>query len=1299
MASASDPPDPAGTEDWSALEHVIKRFVAAWRQGARPPIGDALPAEGPGRRLLLVELVHTELELRLKAGEPARAEEYLTRYPELADDVEAAVGLVVAEYDLRRRAEPHLPPDEFVQRFPRYRAELLKRLAQATRVGGDTPGRKPEPGPTVPPEAAGYEILGPLGRGGMGVVYKARQLSLNRLVALKFLPEDCARDSWWLGRFRREGRIASALNHPHICTIYDSGEAGGRPFLSMELIEGQTVEALAGRRPGVAEVVCLVRQAARALAAAHAAGVVHRDIKPQNLMVRGDGIVKVLDFGLARRLPAGAPPGAAPPGAGTSPLGGPGGTDPGARLGTLLYMSPEQARSEPMGTATDVFSLGVVLYELTTGQHPFEADTEAAVLANIVDQAPAPPSCLRAEVPAALEGLVLRMLAKDPRLRPAAAEVEAALAELTDSAPGPRRSPGPGRRPTVGRADERAALRAAFEAAADGQGSVLCVTGEPGLGKTTLVEDALEELADGGWLYGIARGRCSERLAGAEAYLPLLEALDSLLRGPEGASAAPVMRLLAPSWYAQLAPGGAPPGPNGASQERLKREFCAFVEEISRLRPLVLFLDDVHWADPSTTDLLAYLGDRCGDRRLLVVLAYRATELALGRHALGPVKLELQARGLCREVAVGLLGPPDVERYLAASFPGHEFPAEFAEVLYRRTEGHPLFLADLLDDLSERGAIAAAGGRWALAQAVPDLQPELPESVRALIRRKVDRLGESHCQLLAAAGVQGAEFDAAVVARVLGREAADVEDGLAELDRAHAFVRFVREHELPDRTPTARYAFAHGLYQNALYASLQPARRVALSAAVARALLDHYGERNPAVATELALLFEAARDFPGAACHFLYAAEHAVGVAAHQEAAVLARRGLDLLRSLPDTPARAGQELTLLLALGVSLVATRGFASPEVEQAYARARALCERDDDVSTLVPVLYGLWNVYLVRCDFPACEALAARVFGLAHDQADPVFLQVAHNVLQQPLFHRGELAAARRHQQEGFALYDPARHRGLTAVYGEDPGVGCLVYGAVTLWHLGYPDQAVRSAEAGRRLAEGLGHPFNVAQALYFGAVTRQCRREPERVEELAEALTELCREEGYALLLAGGAVLHGWSLARRGRAEEGVGKMRQGLADWQATGALSHRPYHLALLAEALAAAGRPGEGLTSLDEAQALCAATGEGFHEAELHRLRGSLLLGQVPRTSEPTEAEGCFRQALDVARRQGAKSLELRAATSLGRLWSDQGRGAEARPLLAECRGWFAEGFDSLDYREAGELLERLGQARGQG
>jgi predicted ATPase len=312
-------------------------------------------------------------------------------------------------------------------------------------------------------------------------------------------------------------------------------------------------------------------------------------------------------------------------------------------------------------------------------------------------------------------------------------------------------------------------------------------------------------------------------------------------------------------------------------------------------------------------------------------------------------------------------------------------------------------------------------------------------------------------------------------------------------------------------------------------------------------------------------------------------------------------------------------------------------------------------------------------------------------LAQGRDGPDFRLVAHNVLQQPLFHRGDFADARRHQEQGLALYDPRRHRGLTAVYGEDPGVGCRVYAAATLWHLGYPEQALRSARAARELAEELAAPFNVAQALYYGAFTHVCRRDPEQARLWSTALMYVCREHGFALLFAGGTILHGWSLAQQRHAEEGIGQMREGLAAWHATGALSHRPYHLALLAETPGRSGGAPEGLAAIDEAQALSASTGERFCEAELHRLRGELLWSR----SDEAGAEASLREALAVARRQQSKSLELRAALSLGRLLQDRGRTDEARQPLQEAYAWFTEGWDTPDLQEARAFLDRTGDA----
>jgi predicted ATPase len=1241
---------------------------------------------------VLIQLVHIDLELRLKFGEAARVEDYLARYPELAGDSAVAQALIAAEHEWRRRREPELTLTDYLQRFPQYRAKLPEWIERPTVAAGEAPPCPAGPRAEAPPEVPGYEVLSLLGRGGMGEVYRARQQSLGRLVALKFLPAECVRDPVWLARFRREALTASSLNHPNICTIYDTGESAGRPFLSMELIQGRTLDELVGQRRPMEELARCIGQAARALAAAHAAGVVHRDVKPTNLMVRDDGVVKVLDFGLARRLAT----------AGPSSLSAGRDTDPGTRVGTLLYMSPEQGRAEPVGAATDIFGLGLVLYELATGQHPFLADSTFSTLHAIAAQPPLPPARLNPEVPAALNALIVQMLAKDPRLRPTAAEVDAILAELSENRahlpdhPGPA----PGRAPTVGRRQERAVLWAGFEEAAAGRGLLLCVTGEPGLGKTTLVEDFLDELAAGGRLHWVGRGRCSERLAGAEAYLPFLEALDSLLQGDGGTSATQMLKLLAPTWYLQLAPStaadpsqtGGRAEAEGASQERRKRELAVFLCELSRQRPLVLFLDDIHWADPSSADLLAYLGSRCAGLPLLLVLAYRPSDLLRGQHPFGPVKLDLQGRGVCREIALPYLSHDDIDRYVALAFAGHQFPEEFTGVLHARTDGHPLFMVDLLRYLRDRGVIVQDRGAWALARAAPDLQRELPESIRGMIERKVDQLSTADRHLLMAASVQGPEFDSAVVARVLGRDAADVEERLEVLERVHVLVRRIREQAFPDGTLTLRYGFVHVLYQNALYAALQPTRKAAWSAAAVLALLDHYGDKSADRAAELAVLFEAARAPEPAADHYLAAAENAARIFAHHEAVALARRGLALLQTLPDTPARAHRELRLQMTLGMQLQVTQGFAAPEAERTYVRARVLCEQIQEAPALFPVLWGLWLFYKARSELRKARELAEQLFSLAQGAQDAAQLLQVRQALAVTSLCLGDPAATREHMEQGVALYDPKRHQSHTLLYGQDPGVACRAFGAVALWLLGYPDQAERRSREAVALGRELGQPSTLALALHFAAMLRQYRRELPAVRESAEATTAIATEHGLAFWRACGQVMGGWALAGQGAPASGLAQLRQGLSACKARGAETYRTYFLALLAEALAQEGQIKEGLDVLAEALTLMHDTGEGLHGAELHRLQGELLLRREAAEATCREAEACFRRALTSARQQQAKSLELRAVMSLVRLYRQQDRPAEARPLLTETYGWFTEGFDTPDLRAAQTLLAEL-------
>jgi predicted ATPase len=662
-----------------------------------------------------------------------------------------------------------------------------------------------------------------------------------------------------------------------------------------------------------------------------------------------------------------------------------------------------------------------------------------------------------------------------------------------------------------------------------------------------------------------------------------------------------------------------------------------------------------------------------------LVLTYRPTDLVLGKHPFGPVKLDLQARGVCRELALEFLNRGDLDRYLALEFPEHGFPEEFAALIHARTEGSPLFMVDLLRYLRDRQVLTQEQGRWTLGQSVPDLRRDLPESVRGMIQRKIDQLGEDDRRLLVAASVQGYEFDSAIVARVLERDAAEVEDRLDELNRVHAFVRMVREQEFPDRTLTLRYRFVHVLYQNALYTSLGPTRRASLSAAVAQALLGYYGEKSGDVAAELALLLEAARDFSRAADYFLVAARNAVRVFANQEAVVLARRGVELLASLPDTPERARKELGLQITLGPALFATKDWTAPDVEAAYTRAHVLCHELGQSPDLFPALWGLFLFHIARGEIQTGLHLGEQLLGLAERAQDPALLLQAHHALGPTHAFVGDWATARIHLEQAIAYYDPRQHRTHAFLYGgHDPCACCLGFVAKSLWMLGYPEQALQRGQEALVLARELGHPSSLAQAQLLVAILHQFRRDVSETLELAEALQGLAADQGLLFYLAGGSVLRGWALVERGRSEEGMAQIRQGFATGGGTRA-HYRAYSLALLAEAHGKGRNFTEGLAVLAKALAAVEETGNHVYEPEMYRLKGEFLLALNP--DNPAEAEACFRQALAIARRHQAKSLELRATMSLARLWQRQGRRDEARAALAAVHGTFTEGFTTPD------------------
>ncbi|HYP28950.1 MAG TPA: protein kinase [Blastocatellia bacterium] len=1140
-----------------------------------------------------------------------------------------------------------------------------------------------------------YNIMDRLGSGGMGAVYLAHDNRLGRKIALKLLPAYLTKDGHSLYRFQQEARAASALNHPNIVTIHEIGECDVGHFIVMELIEGRMLRALVRQRPPLESVTEMGAQIARALSVAHSAGIIHRDIKPENIMVREDGYVKVVDFGVAL-LTSG-------PFTGTNEGGDAAtgriiaATAPGVILGTLRYMSPEQARGDHVETATDIFSLGIVLYELSTGHHPFAADSQIATLHAIASQPAIPPSRLNPEIGPSLEALILRMLEKDPALRPSAQEVAESLSARVErpAQAEARAQVSAGRRFSVGRERERAELRSAFDSVAAGQGSLIAVSGEAGIGKTTLVEDFVAELQAGGEVFSFTRGRCSERLAGSEAYLPVLEALENLLRGEMSNVVARMMKVMAPTWHVQLASFVDEDSSDSrlkadiktASQERLKREICALLQELSRLRPLVLLFDDLHWADVSTIDLLAYLAGKFETMRVLIVTTYRSSDLLISKHPFLQVKRDLQARGLCHQIMLLFLTREEVERYLALEFPDNTFPEEFPALIYSKTEGSPLFMVDLARYLRDRKVISQVDGRWTLARSVPSFEQELPESVRGLIQRKIDQLSEDDARLLAAASIQGYEFDSAVVARALGLDAEEVEERLHTLDRVHSFVRLISEREFPDRTLSLRYRFVHVLYQNTLYGSLMPTRRASLSASVARTLLACYGDQSSSIASRLALLFEAARDPEQSAHFFRRAAQNATRKLANREASTLAQRGLGALMTLPDSKARARQELMLQLALATPLAATSGYGAKEVEQVYSRARTLAEQLGETSKLFPVLLGLWLYHHVRGDLNmACE-IAEQVLKLGESNSRPEMAVIGHIDMGYSLTNMGKLAPALDHFEKGLALYRPEYQPTYDSLPMADPKVSGPTGMAVTLWLLGYPNQAMdRMIEAGTAALK-LNHPAGICFADLFTAIIHQLRGEPRKAAQRAEASAARAREHGLSDINEWASIWYGWALTATSEDRSGIGLMVDTLSIQLECGANVLRTHSLALLAESYAAAGQPSEAMRAIDEALALSASGPSRAYEAEIYRLKGEFLLDR----EEPAfaEAERHFTRALEIARAQQGKSLELRAMTSLARLWQRTNRKREAQRELKKVYDWFTEGFDTADLKAARAVM----------
>jgi predicted ATPase len=490
--------------------------------------------------------------------------------------------------------------------------------------------------------------------------------------------------------------------------------------------------------------------------------------------------------------------------------------------------------------------------------------------------------------------------------------------------------------------------------------------------------------------------------------------------------------------------------------------------------------------------------------------------------------------------------------------------------------------------------------------------------------------------------------------------------------------------------PQATYTFKHALIQDVAYQSLLRSTRQQYHQRIAQVVEARFPEL---CATQPELL---AHHYTEAGCHeqavryWQRAGQQASDRSAYLEAVSHLTTGIELLTTLPETSERTQQAVTLYIALGAALQMAKGQAAPEVEQAYTQAYALCQQVGETPQLAPVLFGLWRFYLARLHLHTARELGDTLLRLAQQAHDPSLSVIAHHALGVTWLYLGALPAARPHLEEGIARYTPDQRRASVYRMGLDPGVGCRLFAAMTLWLLGYPDQALARLHDALALAHALSHPYSLAFARCWAAHVSHFRRDVPAAHEQAEAVVALSTEQGFPQWAALGTIFRGWALAMQGQGEAGMAQVRQGLAAYRATGAALSVPFYCTVLAEVSAHLGHPDDGLQALAEAHTLVEQHEFRWWEAEIYRLRGALLLQQPG--MPPAEAEAWLRRALDVARRQEAKSLELRAAMSLARLWQQEGKRAEAHALLAPVYAWFTEGFDTADLQEARALLDEL-------